>query len=88
MGRGYCQRDRFFANAADKDALLFQLPSVLCVEMEGAAVAQVCYEYHIPFTIIRTISDTADEQSPIDFPAFIQGVSSKYSAEIVKEIYG
>ena len=79
--------DQFFANAGDKDALLAKLPSVLCVEMEGAAVAQVCYEYDIPFTIIRTISDTADEQSPIDFPAFIQGISSKYSVEIVKKIY-
>ena len=78
--------DTFFSRTSDKDDLLAGLPSVLCVEMEGAAVAQVCYEYDIPYTIIRTISDTADERSHIDFPSFIKEVSSKYSLEIVKSI--
>jgi len=55
--------------------------------MEGAAVAQVCYEYDIPFTIIRTISDSADNNSHIDFPAFIKEVSSKYSVALIKQIY-
>jgi adenosylhomocysteine nucleosidase len=79
--------DQFFSNSADKNKLLESLPSVLCVEMEGAAVAQVCYEYDTPFTIIRTISDIADEHAPIDFPAFINNISSKYSLEIVRNIY-
>ena len=79
--------DKFFSGSADKDALLQLLPSVLCVEMEGAAVAQVCFEYDVPFTIIRTISDVADEQSHIDFPLFIQKISSRYSVEIVKNIF-
>lgn len=79
--------DKFFANNNDKQNLLAALPNLLCVEMEGAAVAQVCYEYNIPFTIIRTISDSADDNSHIDFPAFIKEVSSKYSVAIVKEIY-
>ena len=79
--------DQFFSSSADKEKLLEQLPSVLCVEMEGAAVAQVCYEYDVPFTIIRTISDIADEHAPIDFPSFINNVSSKYSLEIVRNIY-
>ena len=55
--------------------------------MEGAAVAQVCYEYGIPFTIVRTISDTADEGSVKDFPLFIKKISAVYSAEIIKNIY-
>lgn len=79
--------DKFFSNSADKEALLQLLPSVLCVEMEGAAVAQVCFEYALPFTIIRTISDVADEQSHIDFPSFIQKISSRYSVEIIKNIF-
>jgi len=79
--------DKFFSRTGDKDELLAKLPSVLCVEMEGAAVAQVCYEYDIPFTVIRTISDAADEKSHIDFPSFIKEVSSKYSLEIVKNIF-
>ena len=79
--------DKFFASTKEKNELLNKLPTTLCVEMEGAAVAQVCYEYSIPFTILRTISDTADEKSHIDFPAFIEKVSNKYSIEIVKNIF-
>lgn len=79
--------DKFFSNTRDKDDLLAKIPSVLCVEMEGAAVAQVCYEYDLPYIVIRTISDVADEKSHIDFPAFIKEISSKYSLEIVKNIF-
>jgi adenosylhomocysteine nucleosidase len=79
--------DQFFSSNEQKHSLNAQLPEVLCVEMEGAAVAQVCYEYEIPFSIIRTISDVADGNSHIDFPAFIQKISSKYAAEIIKNIF-
>ncbi|WP_073371699.1 5'-methylthioadenosine/adenosylhomocysteine nucleosidase [Flavobacterium fluvii] len=79
--------DQFFSSNEQKNNLNSQLPDVLCVEMEGAAVAQVCYEYDIPFSIIRTISDVADDNSHIDFPAFIQKISSKYAAEIIKDIF-
>jgi adenosylhomocysteine nucleosidase len=79
--------DQFFSNSQDKEDLLAAIPSVLCVEMEGAAVAQVCFEYSIPFSIIRTISDAADEKSHVDFPSFIKEISSKYSLEIVKSIF-
>jgi adenosylhomocysteine nucleosidase len=75
--------DQFFASEDAKQELLRELPSVLCVEMEGAAVAQVCYEYRIPFTIIRTISDTANENAHLDFPSFIRHISSNYSREII-----
>jgi adenosylhomocysteine nucleosidase len=80
--------DKFFASTEEKNALLDKLPNILCVEMEGAAVAQICYEYNIPFTILRTISDVADEKSPVDFPAFVKKVSSKYSVGIIGNIFG
>lgn len=79
--------DQFFSSNEQKHALNTRLPEVLCVEMEGAAVAQVCYEYEVPFSIIRTISDVADDQSHIDFPSFIKKISSKYAAEIIKKIF-
>jgi len=79
--------DQFFSKNEQKQHLIAQLPTVLCVEMEGAAVAQVCYEYEIPFSIIRTISDVADETAHIDFPSFINKISSKYAAEIIKNIF-
>ena len=79
--------DQFFSTNEQKQKLNRQLPNVLCVEMEGAAVAQVCYEYEIPFSIIRTISDVADETAHIDFPSFLKKISGKYAAEIIKNIY-
>jgi len=56
----------------------------LCVEMEGAAVAQVCFEYNIPFSIFRTISDKANDNAHIDFPAFAKEIASKYALGILK----
>lgn len=79
--------DKFFSNNADKNELLEKIPTILCVEMEGAAVAQVCYENDIPFTIIRTISDASDDHSVHDFSAFIKDIASKYSVEIIRNIF-
>ena len=56
------------------------------VEMEGAAVAQVCTIHQIPFLIIRTISDKANADSPIDFPRFLPTVAQK-SFAVVKHIF-
>ncbi len=39
----------------------------ICVEVEGAAISQVCYLNRIPYIIIRTISDRANSSAPIDF---------------------
>lgn len=75
--------DKFVSNSSDKHALNEMLPNVLCVEMEGAAVAQVCHEFGIPWAIIRVISDTADESSNIDFQLFIRDVSKIYTASII-----
>lgn len=77
--------DQFIASEADRNRISEGLPTIACVEMEGAAVAQVCYEFGIPFTIIRTISDAANEQSDIDFGKFIVSVASKYSEGIIRE---
>ena len=41
-----------------------------CAEMEGAAAAQVCSRWSVPFVIIRSISDTADHDAELDFRAF------------------
>jgi len=70
--------DRFFASSASVRDLRERLPGVYCVEMEGAAVAQVCDEYEIPFAVVRTISDCADENSVHDFPRFAREVARHY----------
>ena len=76
-----------FINSDDKrNEILSLLPDVKCVEMEGAAVAQVCLEFAVPFTVIRTISDTADHNARIDFGKFIAEVANAYSRAITSEI--
>lgn len=76
-----------FINSDDKrKEILSLLPDVQCVEMEGAAVAQVCLEFNVPFTVIRTISDTADHNARVDFNKFIVEVANAYSRAIIGEI--
>ncbi|HEV8017511.1 MAG TPA: 5'-methylthioadenosine/adenosylhomocysteine nucleosidase [Steroidobacteraceae bacterium] len=75
--------DKFFANAADLAELRQRLPAVACVEMEGAAVAQVCAEYGVRLGVVRTISDTADESAAHDFPRFAREIARHYSVGIL-----
>ena len=78
--------DQFINSDAKRDEILSLLPEVLCVEMEGAAVAQVCLEFGVPFTVIRTISDSADHNARVDFNKFIAEVANAYSKAIIPEI--
>ena len=78
--------DQFVNSDEQRNEILSYLPEVLCVEMEGAAVAQVCLEFGTPFTVIRTISDTADHNAHVDFNKFIVEVANAYSRAIIKEI--
>lgn len=76
-----------FVNALEKqNQIAEQMPSTMCVEMEGAAVAQVCYEYEIPFAIFRIISDRADSQASIDFNEFLSKVAPNYASPILKRL--
>ena len=82
--------DQFIASAADSAALQSALRAagheVLAVEMEGAAVAQVCADYSVPFAAMRTISDRANDTAHIDFPRFVNEVASRYALAIVNEL--
>ncbi|MFM2209287.1 MAG: 5-methylthioadenosine/S-adenosylhomocysteine nucleosidase [Pseudomonadota bacterium] len=75
--------DRFVATAAESDALRRDWPDALAVEMEGAAIAQVCFDAGVPFAAVRTISDRADDAAHVDFVRFIRAVASRYSAALI-----
>ena len=75
--------DRFVATSAESRALQQELPEALAVEMEGAAIAQVCRDYGVPFAAVRTVSDRADDAAHGDFLGFVEQVASRHSAAIV-----
>ena len=82
--------DRFVSAAAEALALQTALRAhgldALAVEMEGAAVAQVCHDYGIPFAAMRSISDRADDTAHTDFAAFVRNVASRYAQAILGEL--
>lgn len=55
------------------------------VEMEGAAIAQVCCNWHKPFVVIRVLSDLAGDESNMDFDEFVDD-SSKKAAIVLNKI--
>ena len=76
--------DRFVSTSQESQALVQALPEAQAVEMEGAAIAQVCHDYGLPFAAVRTISDRADDAAHADFNRFIAAVASRYSAAIIQ----
>ncbi len=77
--------DLFISSSEMKHALSRNLPSVVCAEMEGAAVAQVCDDYGVPLVVVRVISDAADEEAHVSAIGFVNQHASDYSLSILKE---
>nr|WP_246279215.1 5'-methylthioadenosine/adenosylhomocysteine nucleosidase [Paraburkholderia ultramafica] len=75
--------DQFVASAAGVQALRVAVPDALAVEMEGAAIAQVCHEYGVPCAVVRTISDTADDHATESFVSFLTEIAGAYSNAIL-----
>ena len=53
-----CTGDKFITERAELDAIKAEFPEGLAVDMESAAIAQVCHLYRVPFISFRIISDT------------------------------
>lgn len=56
-----------------------------CVEMEGAAIAHVATAAGIPFLVIRTMSDSADDDATVTYDDFLDRAADQ-SAHIVLEM--
>jgi adenosylhomocysteine nucleosidase len=78
--------DQFISSATHLQTLSTALPGLLAVEMEGAAVAQVCFELGVPFAVIRTISDNANENAATDFMEFVKSVAAQYAFHLVRRL--
>lgn len=53
-----CSGDKFIHQKEEVHIIKSHFPDVLAVDMESASIAQTCTKYHVPFAIIRIMSDT------------------------------
>jgi len=74
--------DVFIASGA-KQAELHKRLEADAVEMEGAAVAQVCYRLKVPCLVIRSISDSADAAAQQDFYTFMRAACANSAALVI-----
>jgi adenosylhomocysteine nucleosidase len=78
--------DQFIGSKIQSEIISTTIPDVLCVEMEAGAVGQVCYEYNVPYIVLRTISDLANGEAHIDFVQFVNYVVSPYTFGMVSKL--
>ncbi len=76
--------DLFFANP-ERAKIVRKEFGMECLEMEGAAIGQVCFLDNVPFLVIRGISDTPNGNNKIDFHTYLK-LASKRTAEILENL--
>jgi len=92
IGRPRVHRGRIvtgdeFIHGDGKAVVVDRDDAALCVDMEGAAVAQVCFEHGgVPLCVIRAISDLASGDAVTDFPVFRDALARHYAWEIVRRM--
>lgn len=78
--------DQFIADPGRIADLRQAVPNLQCVEMEGAAVAQVCFEHAVPCVVLRVVSDMADESASLNFAQFVAGIASRLTCGSVRRL--
>ena len=76
--------DQFICDESRKQWLIKNIDNLKCVEMEGAAIAQVCYEYQIPYAVMRVISDSANDTGCTDFERFVANAACHFTRGSLK----
>ena len=76
-----CSGDQFISTSKQKETITSNFGG-LCCEMEGAAIAQVCYLNEIPFVVIRAISDKSDGSHNVEYETFKEAAADN-GAKIV-----
>ncbi|RXF05920.1 5'-methylthioadenosine/S-adenosylhomocysteine nucleosidase [Pseudoalteromonas sp. PS5] len=77
-----CTGDSFMCDPVRIDKARADFPTMLAVEMEGAAIAQACHSLDTPFVVIRSLSDIAGKESPQSFEEYLE-VASVNSSKMV-----
>lgn len=77
-----CTGDAFISSEAKLADIKTHFPQVAAVEMEAAAIAQVCCSFNVPFVVIRAVSDAGDDEANVSFEEFLP-VAAAQSSEMV-----
>ncbi len=80
-----CSGDAFINGAEPLARIRATFPQVSAVEMEAAAIAHTCYQFGVPFVVVRAISDVADKESHTSFDEFLP-VAAKQSSLMIGAI--
>lgn len=80
-----CTGDAFIGSDEAVAQLRRKFPDMRAVEMEGAAIAQVCHMLNVPFLVIRSLSDIAGKTSSVSFKEYLE-TAAKHSAQLVMEM--
>lgn len=80
-----CSGDSFIGSDEAANKIKLNFPNMAAVEMEGAAIAQVCHLMDVPFIVIRSLSDIAGKTSTVSFESYLE-TAAKNSAELVLNI--
>ena len=83
-----CSGDQFISDKGVKDAIISEFGG-FAVEMEGAAIGQAAYLNHIPFLVVRAISDKADGSANMDYAEFEMAAiehSVKLTVKMIEEL--
>lgn len=75
--------DTFMTKEEDIAKAKANFPTMAAVEMEGAAIANTCHQFDIPFVIIRSMSDIAGKESPSSFEAYLETASINSSQLVI-----
>lgn len=76
-----------FISSKEKKEWIVDTFGGYCTEMEGAAIAQAAWLNHIPFIVIRAISDKADDSAHMDYPAF-ENMAIERTVKLMLEMAG
>lgn len=74
--------DQFISSAEKKKFIIENFGAKSC-EMEGGAIGHVCYVNNVPFSVLRAMSDGADDGAKMDFPTFVK-VAAENSTNMIK----
>lgn len=77
-----CTGDQFMCDPERIAKARRDFPTMAAVEMEGAAIAQVCHQFGTPFVVTRSLSDIAGKESPTSFDEYLV-IAARHSSAMV-----